>query len=68
MILRPKELEARIRPLFAENFSRCGELGAAVSVWHEGKSVLELQAGYCEAARETPWAKDTLVLFWSATK
>ena len=68
MILRPEELEARIGPLFEENFSRFGELGAAVSVWHRGKSVLELQGGHGEVARERPWTKDTLVLFWSATK
>jgi CubicO group peptidase (beta-lactamase class C family) len=68
MILRPEKLEARIGPLFEENFSRFGELGAAVSIWHRGKSVLELQGGYGEAARERPWTKDTLVLFWSATK
>ncbi len=68
MNLRPDELEARIRPLFEENFSRYGELGAAISIWHGGESVLELQGGYADAAREKPWTRDTLVLFWSATK
>src|SRR5689334_8655291 len=68
MNLRPKELEARIRPIFEENFSRYGELGAAVSIWHCGKSVLELQGGYTDAARQHPWTADTLALFWSATK
>jgi CubicO group peptidase (beta-lactamase class C family) len=63
-----KELAARVEPLFAENFSRYGELGAAVSIWHNGKSVLELYGGYRDAQREMPWANDTLVLFWSATK
>jgi CubicO group peptidase (beta-lactamase class C family) len=63
-----EELAARIQPLFAENFSRYGDLGAAVSIWHEGKSVLELQGGYCDARRDKPWTNDTLVLFWSATK
>jgi len=68
MNLRPEELAARIRPLFEENFSRYGELGAAVSIWHCGQSVLELQGGYVDAAQEGPWRQDTVVLFWSATK
>ncbi len=62
------ELAARIRPLFEENFSRLGELGAAVSIWQGGHSILELQGGFCDARREIPWTEKTLVLFWSATK
>jgi CubicO group peptidase (beta-lactamase class C family) len=54
--------------LFEENFTRFGELGAAVSVWQNGKSLLELHGGFRDAKRELPWTADTLVLFWSATK
>ncbi len=54
--------------LFEENFSRFGELGAAVSIWQNGKSILELHGGYRDAKRESPWTPDTIVLFWSATK
>jgi CubicO group peptidase (beta-lactamase class C family) len=61
------ELE-RVAQLFEENFSRFGELGAAVSVWQHGKSILELSAGFRDANREQPWTADTIVLFWSATK
>ena len=68
MALRAEELAARITPLFQENFSRFGELGAAVSIWQNGASLLELQGGYTDAQRETPWTRDTLVLIWSATK
>ena len=68
MALRADDLAARIRLLFAENFSRFGELGAAVSIWQEGAPLLELHGGYREAQRETAWTPDTLVLFWSATK
>lgn len=45
-----------------------GELGAAVSIWQDGAPVLELEGGYREASREYLWKRDTLVLFWSATK
>jgi CubicO group peptidase (beta-lactamase class C family) len=54
--------------LFQENFSHFGELGAAISVWQNGKPVLELHGGFRDAKREQPWTADTLVLFWSATK
>src|SRR3954469_19339686 len=62
------ELSARITPLFEENFSRFGELGAAISIWQHGQPLLELFGGFQDAHREKPWTRDTLVLFWSATK
>jgi len=60
--------QKRLAELFDENFSRFGELGAAVSIWQNGKSILELHGGFRDSAREIPWAADTIVLFWSATK
>jgi len=62
------KLNVRLAPLFEENFSRFGEVGAAVSVWQHGEPMLDLHGGYRDARRETPWTDDTLVLFWSATK
>lgn len=58
----------RFTSLFEENFIRFGELGAAVSIWENGKSILELRGGFRDAKREHPWTADTIVLFWSATK
>jgi CubicO group peptidase (beta-lactamase class C family) len=58
----------RLSQLFRENFTRYGELGAAISVWQQGKQILELHGGFRDAKREQPWTADTLVLFWSATK
>lgn len=68
MQLEPQELRARIEPLFEENFAKFGELGAAVSIWQNGQSLLELGGGFRDARREIPWTADTLVLIWSATK
>jgi CubicO group peptidase (beta-lactamase class C family) len=68
MLLKANELRDRLTPLFEENFERFGELGAAVSVWQNGKSLLELQGGFRDAKRVEPWTADTIVLFWSATK
>jgi CubicO group peptidase (beta-lactamase class C family) len=68
MHLAAEQLRERLAPLFEENFTRLGELGAAVSVWQNGESVLELEGGFRSAKREMPWTADTIVLFWSATK
>ena len=62
------ELRARLEPLFQDNFKRLGELGAAVSVWQNGKAIVDLYGGFRDARREQPWTNDTLVLIWSATK
>ena len=66
--LRSAVNQERLAELFDENFGRFGELGAAVSVWRHGKSIVELHGGFRDAKREQPWNADTIVLFWSATK
>jgi CubicO group peptidase (beta-lactamase class C family) len=68
MQLDADELRERLKPLFLENFEKFGELGAAVSVWQDGKPVVDLTGGFCDARHEKPWKSDTLVLVWSATK
>jgi CubicO group peptidase (beta-lactamase class C family) len=68
MQLDPERLRERLKPLFRENFERFGELGAAVSIWHNGKPVVDFFGGFCDVRHEKPWKEDTLVLVWSATK
>jgi CubicO group peptidase (beta-lactamase class C family) len=68
MRLNADELRKRLEPLFQENFEKFGELGAAISVWQNGKELLELHGGFRDARREQPWTEDTIVLIWSATK
>ena len=68
MKLDAEELKNRIAPLFEENFTRFGELGAAVSIWQNGKPVVDLCGGFRDARRENLWTSDTMVLIWSATK
>src|SRR5438093_2890870 len=68
MQLESSQLLQRLKPLFRENFEKFGELGAAVSVWQNGKPVVDLCGGFRDARREHPWMSDTLVLVWSATK
>ena len=68
MQLESSQLLQRLKPLFRENFEKFGELGAAVSVWQNGKPTIDLCGGFQDARRENPWMSDTLVLVWSATK
>jgi CubicO group peptidase (beta-lactamase class C family) len=68
MQLDPETVRERFKPLFRENFENFGELGAAVSIWQNGKPVVDLYGGFCDARHEKPWGADTLVLIWSATK
>jgi CubicO group peptidase (beta-lactamase class C family) len=68
MQLESSQLLQRLKPLFQENFEKLGELGAAVSVWQNGKPIVDLCGGFRDARRENPWTSDTLVLVWSATK
>jgi len=68
MQLDADKLRERLVPLFQENFEKFGEFGGAVSIWQNGRPVLDLYGGFCDARRERPWEADTLVLVWSATK
>src|SRR6266480_3952116 len=68
MLLEPNRLRQKIEPLFQENFEKFGDLGAAVSIWQNGKALLDLYGGFRDARREHRWDADTIVLVWSATK
>jgi CubicO group peptidase (beta-lactamase class C family) len=68
MQLQSDQLLQRLKPLFRGNFEKSGELGAAVSVWQNGKPIIDIYGGFRDARRQHPWAVDTVVLVWSATK
>ena len=60
-----------VQDAFAANFRRGGddeECGAALAVYLEGRCVADLWGGFTDAARTRPWARDTLVNVWSASK
>jgi CubicO group peptidase (beta-lactamase class C family) len=59
---------AAVREVFAGHFEAGLELGAAVSVVVDGRVVVDLWAGFADAARTRPWERDTLVNVWSTTK
>lgn len=58
----------RVKAVFEKNFERGVEVGAAVSIWEQGRETISLYQGWMEAARTRPWEHDTMVLVWSATK
>jgi CubicO group peptidase (beta-lactamase class C family) len=68
MQLEPGQVVQRLKPLFDENFETFGELGAAVSVWQNGRPILDLYGGFRDRGCEKPWTADTIVLVWSVTK
>jgi CubicO group peptidase (beta-lactamase class C family) len=68
MQLDAVELRQRLEPQFRDNFETFGELGAAVSVWQNGKPIIDLCGGFRDARRKETWTADTIVLIWSATK
>jgi len=56
-----------VRDAFEANFRERGEVGAAVSVTHDGATVVDLWGGTIDRDG-TPWAEDTLVTVFSSTK
>jgi CubicO group peptidase (beta-lactamase class C family) len=59
---------APVRKALADNFRRHGEVGAAVAITLAGRPVVDLWAGWTDAARTRPWREDTLVNVFSVGK
>ena len=58
----------RVKDVFAENFEKRGEVGAAAAVMLDGKSVVDVWAGHADREKTKPWTRDTLVNVYSTTK
>ena len=46
MQLSAAEIHERLEPLFRENFEKFDELGAALSIWQDGKPILDRAVTY----------------------
>ncbi len=57
-----------VRQCFEENFRSRGEVGASICVHRDGKTVVDLGAGWADHGRQVPWTRDTLTVVFSATK
>jgi len=55
-----------LKEAFVENFRSRGDVGAAVSVVVDGRTVVDLWGG--DASPGQPWERDTIVNVWSSTK
>ncbi len=58
----------RVKDVFAENFEKRNEVGAAAAVMFDGKSVVDIWAGHADREKTKPWTRDTLVNVYSTTK
>jgi CubicO group peptidase (beta-lactamase class C family) len=57
-----------VRKAFVDNFAQRGELGGACCAYHHGEKVVDLWGGVYDRQTRQPWAHDTMVLVWSASK
>jgi CubicO group peptidase (beta-lactamase class C family) len=57
-----------VREALAQNLSDAAEIGEAVSVVINGRTVVDLWGGYKDRERTQPWERNTLVCMFSAGK
>ena len=53
---------------FARNFTEHGDVGAACSVYADGRTVVDLWGGVADRDAARPWTEDTLCITFSTTK
>jgi CubicO group peptidase (beta-lactamase class C family) len=53
---------------FQENYRNEDEVGSAVSVMVDGRTVVDLWGGWRDGARQREWQRDTLVCMMSVSK
>ena len=59
---------APLRDAFARNWSDHAEIGASLCVVERGQIVVDLWAGWADAAQTRPWQQDTIANVYSTTK
>ncbi|UJR19863.1 hypothetical protein I4U23_022996 [Adineta vaga] len=57
-----------VRDIFLANFREQQDLGAAVAVYYQGRSVVNLTGGWFDEAHSKPYDENTLQLVFSTTK
>ncbi|MFJ7966061.1 serine hydrolase domain-containing protein [Streptomyces sp. NPDC096324] len=57
-----------VREAFAANFATLGDRGAAVTVYRDGRKVVDLWGGTRDVDGTEPWERDTAQIVRSATK
>ncbi len=57
-----------VKEAFAKNFEEGLEVGSSFAATLNGKFIIDIWAGYADAAKTQPWKKDTIVNVYSTTK
>ena len=57
-----------VKEAFVKNFEEDLEVGASFAATLNGKFIMDMWAGYSDAAQTKPWDKDTIVNVYSTTK
>ena len=57
-----------VQDVFAKNFEQFDELGASLAVTLNGKFVMDIWAGWADAAKTRSWEENTIVCVFSTTK
>jgi CubicO group peptidase (beta-lactamase class C family) len=58
----------RVADTFLANFDEHGDVGAACSVYLDGRPVVDLWGGLADRATNHAWTRDTIVIIFSCTK
>lgn len=58
----------KVADVFRRNVSSSQEVGAAVSVYRDGRKVVDLWGGFRNGINRAPWKRDTIVTVFSTTK
>jgi len=57
-----------VKDAFAANFANNGDIGASAAVVMNDELVVDIWGGHQDAARTTPWERDTIINVFSTTK
>ena len=57
-----------VRAAIEANFASTGELGCSVAIFHRGRPVVDLVAGWTDQERSVPYTADNLQVVFSTTK
>lgn len=58
----------KVKDALTRAFEVEGDVGASFAATIDGKFVVDIWAGYADAARTCPWERDTIANVWSTTK
>jgi CubicO group peptidase (beta-lactamase class C family) len=57
-----------VRGVLADQLDSGNELGASIVVDVDGRTVMDVWGGWCDAEHGVPWVENTIVNLWSTTK